>query len=252
VTALDVETRAVLRHLSGVVSETVSGTGFFKGRFENWDVAVAEVGAGNVSAAAITVRACDHYKPQVALFIGVAGGIKDVAIGDVVVATKVYGYESGKETEAGLRPRPSMVPSSHALEQRARILRQLEDWRARLNPSLTHSKPKLFVQPIAAGARCVFYDREQLSLRSGRVFDRTGWPPVPSGDRAAISHGLLFWRPVSGRPSASADARYRLTRRTSSRCGVASGLYWRLVEGTPQSVMPPCALRLDAGAGPRS
>ena len=64
----------MLRHLSGLSSETVSGTGFFRGQFDGWDVAVAETGAGNVSAAAITARACEHYQPQAALFIGVAGG----------------------------------------------------------------------------------------------------------------------------------------------------------------------------------
>jgi nucleoside phosphorylase len=50
---------------------------------------MVEAGPGNAGAAAIAVRALEHYKPHVALFVGVAGGIKDVAIGDVVVATKV-------------------------------------------------------------------------------------------------------------------------------------------------------------------
>jgi nucleoside phosphorylase len=95
VTALEVETRAVLRQLGKLTVETVNGTGFFKGHFEGWDVAVVEAVPGNARAATIAVRAIEHYKPDVALFVGVAGGVKDVAIGDVVVATKVYGYESG-------------------------------------------------------------------------------------------------------------------------------------------------------------
>ena len=59
-TALEVETRAVLRQLGRFTNETVSGTGFFKGQFEGRDVVVAEVGLGNVSAAAIAARALGH------------------------------------------------------------------------------------------------------------------------------------------------------------------------------------------------
>ena len=96
-TALAVETSAVLRQLGDFSVETVNGTVFYKGRFEGRDVALAEVGPGNPGAAAIAVRALERYKPNLALFVGIAGGVKDVKIGDVVVATKVYNYESGKD-----------------------------------------------------------------------------------------------------------------------------------------------------------
>jgi len=158
-TALGVETTAVLRHLSDVSTETVSGTKFIKGQFEGWDIAVVEAGAGNPSAAAITTRACDYYKPKVALLIGVAGGMKDVAIGHVVVATKVYGYESGKDKAGGFQPRPDLLRSDHELEQSARIDRQLNHWRARLNPQLSHDNPHLHVGPIAAGEKVVASNR---------------------------------------------------------------------------------------------
>jgi nucleoside phosphorylase len=155
VTALGIETKAVLRHLAGVSSETVSGTGFCIGQFECWNVAVAEAGPGNTSAAAVTVRACEHYQPKIAIFVGVAGGVKDVAIGDVVVATKVYGYESGKDKDTGFQARPALFNSAHELEQRARTLSQAEDWQTRLDPQLGHTKPKVFVGPIAAGEKVV-------------------------------------------------------------------------------------------------
>lgn len=169
-TALEVETRAVLRHLSGISIETVSGTGFFRGHFDGWEVAVAEVGPGNVSVAAITVRACERYKPNVALFVGVAGGVKDVALGDVVVATKVYGYESGKDKAAGFQARPALLNSSHSLEQRARIVRQIEDWRARLDPGIAHSNPTLFVEPIAAGEKVVASKRATTAKLVARLY----------------------------------------------------------------------------------
>jgi len=52
-TALDVETAAVLRHLQNITTETVGGTGFFRGEFGRWIVAVAEIGAGNTASAAV-------------------------------------------------------------------------------------------------------------------------------------------------------------------------------------------------------
>jgi len=72
-TALAVETRAVLRQLGDYSVERVNGTVFYKGRFEGWDVALAEVGPGNSGAAVIAVRALERYKPNLALFVGVAG-----------------------------------------------------------------------------------------------------------------------------------------------------------------------------------
>jgi nucleoside phosphorylase len=117
-TAVEPETRAVLRHISGCLPENIRGTEFHVGHFLNWKIAVAEIGAGNSMAAAIVERAIQHFEPSVALFVGVAGGVKDVAIGDVVVATKVYGYESGKD-KRGFKVMPEVLNTAHALEQRA-------------------------------------------------------------------------------------------------------------------------------------
>jgi nucleoside phosphorylase len=153
VTALDLETRAVLRHLGKWCDDTVEqGTVFYTGRFHEWDVAVVETGPGNVGVAAIAARAFGLFRPEIALFVGVGGGVKDVALGDVVVATKVYGYEGGKDTATGFAPRPDLHHSAHALEQRARAVAKTPRWRDRLNPDLPGPEgQKLFVGPIAAG-----------------------------------------------------------------------------------------------------
>lgn len=156
ITALGVETRAVLRQLANFTVETVGGTGFFRGQFQGWDVAVVEAGPGNASAAAIAVRALTHYKPDVAFFVGVAGGIKDdVHIGDVVVATKVYGYESGKDGAKGFRTRPDVQNTNHELESRARVVRQHDSWKGRLAPEIAHVAPTIHINPIAAGEKVV-------------------------------------------------------------------------------------------------
>lgn len=97
VTALDLETKAVLRHLRDWRDDVVEqGTVFYTGTFQKWDVAMVETGPSNVGVAAIAARAFGLFRPEIALFVGVGGGVKDVSLGDVVVATKVYGYEGGK------------------------------------------------------------------------------------------------------------------------------------------------------------
>jgi nucleoside phosphorylase len=155
-TALHVETRTVLRHLTNVREQTVrGGTVFHYGRFDEWDVAVAECGEGNVRAAATIERAIAHFHPEVALFVGVAGGVKDVAIGDALVCSKVYGYERGKDTGDGFKPRPAVNLSAYALEQRARAVKLKNSWQLRLSPELKHSNPQIYIGAIAAGEKVV-------------------------------------------------------------------------------------------------
>ncbi|NES21840.1 MAG: GAF domain-containing protein [Symploca sp. SIO3E6] len=66
---------------------------------QSWEVIVLQNVRGNVKAAIETYMALETFRPSVALFLGVAGGFEDkrINIGDVVVANKIYWYESGKE-----------------------------------------------------------------------------------------------------------------------------------------------------------
>ena len=93
-TALPVEYCAVRDRLTDRQEEThPQGTIYERGRFvateQVWDVGIVEIGPGNVGAAFEAERAIAHFKPAVVLFVGVAGGLKDVAIGDVIASTKI-------------------------------------------------------------------------------------------------------------------------------------------------------------------
>lgn len=123
-TALPVESQAVRTYLTDV--ETLvhpSGTRAERGRLDgtSWYVALAEIGEGTLTAAVLTERLHNWLRPQALLFVGVAGGLKDdIKVGDVVVATKVYGIHGGKQTPEGFLVRPEAWRSSHRLEQAAR------------------------------------------------------------------------------------------------------------------------------------
>lgn len=157
-TALPVEYSAVCIHLKDLREKThPQGTIYERGKFiangQEWEVGIAEVGAGNAGAAVEAERAIAYFKPKILFFVGIAGGIKDVAIGDVVVATKVYGYESGKVGNQ-LLTRPALGQSAYALVQRARSEARKGSWLQRLtnNPAL---QPRVFVAPIAAGEKVI-------------------------------------------------------------------------------------------------
>ena len=158
-TALSVEFSAVCAHLSDIQEEIHQrGTIYWRGKFSDpnavWDVAIVEIGPGNAGAAREAERAIAHFNPDVILFVGVAGGIKDkgVALGDVVASTKVYGYESGK-AEHTFKPRPEIGLSAYRLEHRARAEAKRNDWLKRL--SVTEPIPRVFVAPIAAGEKVI-------------------------------------------------------------------------------------------------
>jgi nucleoside phosphorylase len=161
-TALPVEYGAVLKHLTNVVEHTHDkGTIYEAGTFEDWEVILVETGPGNSSAALEAERAISFFAPKVLLFVGVAGGIKDVAIGDIVAATKVYGYESGKE-DVSFLPRADVGLTSYAIQKRASAEAKKIDWTGRLLDSSGNCTARVFVGPIAAGEKVVASTRSPL------------------------------------------------------------------------------------------
>jgi len=143
VTALPVETKSVLAHLEPhIIKRTIrhhEGNCYKVRAYGIWDVVVVEAGKGNPSAGVVTTRALDSTKPKYAFFVGVAGGIKDVKLGDVVIADVVKGYETGKDEkkssifsfkqgEVVFKPRGEVGQSADSLVQLAREMVINNQW----------------------------------------------------------------------------------------------------------------------------
>ncbi|MGW3147029.1 phosphorylase family protein [Streptomyces sp. NPDC001177] len=163
-TALGVESLAVREHLTGPLVEHEAGgalfeVGTFTGLHAEWRVACLETGEGNVAAAALFQRAVAEFRPRHVFFVGIAGGLKDVEPGDVVVARYVYDYERGKDTEDGFRARITTHLSTFALVQRAQAVARTPDWRKRITAPPPGGEPRVFVKPIAAGSKVVGHER---------------------------------------------------------------------------------------------
>jgi nucleoside phosphorylase len=156
ITALPVEYDAVRFHLTSVrESPNNRGVPFESGAFTSgertWQVGIVQlIEAGNEEAAVAAFEAAQHFKPRIMMFVGIAGGIKDVALGDVVAATKVYGYGSGAAA-AEFLPRPDVGESDEWLLQQALFVARGDAWCARLGRDQGISPPRAFTGAIAAG-----------------------------------------------------------------------------------------------------
>ncbi|MGH3379384.1 MAG: hypothetical protein ACRDP6_32095 [Actinoallomurus sp.] len=144
-TALNEEYQAVRTHLKGLRKrEHHTGTLFEVGELPGtrWQIALAVIGEGNQTSAVITERAINMFHPELILFVGIAGALKDeIKIGDVVVATRVYAIHGGKEQDGEFLTRPRSWDAPHKYEQLARHVENLGDW----------GQQTIYFKPIAAG-----------------------------------------------------------------------------------------------------
>ncbi|GAA1032237.1 hypothetical protein GCM10009557_30110 [Virgisporangium ochraceum] len=119
--------------------ETLYETGVFTGERSTWLVRVAETGPGNTTAAVAVERARAVFRPDVILLVGVAGGLRGVDRGDVVVADPVYEAGPGTLTRTH-RP-------SERLLQHGRGVARNALWRNRIQPT---TSARAVVGPVVA------------------------------------------------------------------------------------------------------
>lgn len=154
-TALDLEYQAVRAYLIGLQRHShPAGTLFEIGHLQDGggDVALALTGEGNPGAAVLAERAIQMFDPPALLFVGVAGALKDdLDLGDVVVATRIYGYHGGKDEEGGFSARPRAWDAPHELEQLAHEIARADSWARYRRASNPGRVPKVHFKPIAAG-----------------------------------------------------------------------------------------------------
>ncbi|MFI5625031.1 purine phosphorylase [Nocardioides sp. NPDC051685] len=177
-TALDIEYNAVRAHLTDLEPERLeSGTRYEIGtvRGTSCRVVIGVTEAGNSSAAVLAERAIQRYAPVALLFSGVAGAMKDsVNLGDVVVGSKIYAYQSAAGEDDGLKARPQVWPLNHAVSETARIVASSESWAKRM---LTGGDaPRVTRAPIAAGD----------VVQKSRISREAAWIRQHYNDTAAI------------------------------------------------------------------
>lgn len=158
--------QSVCAHLTDIEEEThPKGTVYELGQFsapeQTWEVAIVEIENSNTSIASEAERAINHFKPDVIFLLSAAVGIKDVSLGDIVIANKVYGYEAGK-AENEFHPRPDVQKPFYALRERAKAERRKLDWFSRALHGVVGSPPSVFLAPIASGEKELADEQAEL------------------------------------------------------------------------------------------
>lgn len=162
-TALEVERDAIEKHLTNMesIKHPVTGTDYRKGirRQSNGtpvEVIVGRTDQTNVNAALETERALEFFKPDYIFFAGVAGGLKDVCVGDIVIGSNVIGTERGKAEEGNFKFRPQFGASSYDLERLAASYSTSKNWKshaAELLDTEFHQEIKVLTGTIASGEK---------------------------------------------------------------------------------------------------
>lgn len=170
-TALPLEMAAVLAHMSEGRSARMAGPvlceiGYFTALDGlSWRVVAAEVGPGTVDTAGAVVAVAASFQPDVLMFVGIAGALKDdVQVGDVVAGTEVAWTERGRWSQSGYLPRVRTASLSAPLSQLARKIARDGSWTRRL----TYPRPgaKAVAAQIASGEKVVADGKYRAWLRS--------------------------------------------------------------------------------------
>jgi len=134
-TPIQVELDAILSKVPQCKEEIVDGVRYlhtsFQGQHHSLKLIFQLSGSKNENTALATEKVVQKFQPNVVILCGVAGGVKDVEIGDVVVGQKYYGYEFGKETPNGFVARPEAGHYSAELLALAQSVAANDDWQKR-------------------------------------------------------------------------------------------------------------------------
>lgn len=135
-TPLLLEQQAVLPFLENSAERILDShlyiQGDFQGKHQKFNITVVVTGSNNSLISNVVERSLSQFPSSMAILLGIAGGVKDVGIGDVVIGTKSYGYESGKEKASGFVVRPQVFPASQDLISLAQLVHHQNQWHKRI------------------------------------------------------------------------------------------------------------------------
>ena len=163
-TAIPLEYNAIREHLIIIgTKKHPSGNIFEIGKITldgtDWEICLGQTGQHNIAAAIETERGITLFNPHIAMFVGIAGRIKDLQIGDIVIPSKVYPNEYGKiEEDEGFKPRSDTRSPNFQIIKLATFLSKGNVWKKRLKTPQENFNPRVVIGPIVSGEKVIGND----------------------------------------------------------------------------------------------
>lgn len=129
----------------------------------DWEIAIHRSQAGQAQAALETEKIIQAHKPDVVIFVGVAGGRPGkVELGDLVIPSEIGYFESGKVTSAGFIDRQRKYYPSRSLFQAAQVESDDTDWLRWLKSAAPNQPPTVHMEPIVTGEKVITHTGSDL------------------------------------------------------------------------------------------
>jgi adenosylhomocysteine nucleosidase len=171
-TAVPSEMSVAREHLPNMPSAEVEATHFGLAWWDaygvEWEIIVLRTDMGNRTRGPLLERARMAFRPQAAFFAGVAGQLKDVEPGDVVIGSSAKGYALGKEINNAFFTRAMTYHSTYLAEQIASQLIDDSGWYSR-RMRASGRDPKVVRGIIASGDVVLADDDGQIREQVSRV-----------------------------------------------------------------------------------
>jgi nucleoside phosphorylase len=160
ITSLPVEFNTVVAYMNSEQKKiTIHAITGYYGTFQDWNIITIITSSDNDIATFQTEYAIKYFQPEIILFIGIAGSLKEnVHTGDVVVATKIYSYGQSPKEES-IRTRLEIATMNYALIQQAHLEAKNPEWLRHQGEHSTEKSldsahtPQVILAPIIAGEK---------------------------------------------------------------------------------------------------
>ena len=122
--AMDIEAKSLIDLLEQKEIVKILDKTFYYGKIKNEDVAVAVSGIGKVASGITTTLLIEHFKPDIVINSGIAGGYNKVKTLDLVIASDVAYYDvdltADNQEFGALQGLPKYFPASKEMLEKAR------------------------------------------------------------------------------------------------------------------------------------